>query len=306
MIVVVASVLALGILLIFAGLAQLASTPSRAGQVATQYTRPLSLQDQELALPFSERVVRPILRSVAAFAMRFTPQQVLNSTRRKLDLAGNPWDLPALEFLGIRAAFVVIGATSLILLFSLLHANSLLAPFFALVGAVLGFYAPMLWLDIKVRQRQAGILLELPDALDLLAVCAEAGMGLDAGMGQIVNKWNNFISRAFSRFLFELRVGKPREAALRDMAQRADVRELTDFVAAVLQAERFGTGVVQVLRIQSEQQRVMRRQRAQARVNQLPVKLLFPLTIFIFPSILIVLLGPALIRITDTFAKLLP
>lgn len=304
MISLVAILVALGVLLIFAGLARTAGSPSRADQVVGQYARPLSLEEQELALPFSDRVMRPLLRHVAAFAMRFTPQQVMDSTRRKLDLAGNPWDLPALEFLGIRAAFVVIGAMILILLFGLLRADSLLAPVFALMGAILGFYAPMLWLDIKIRQRQEGLLLELPDALDLLAVCAEAGMGLDAGIGQIVTKGNNYISRAFARFLFELRVGKPREEALRDLAGRAEVRELTDFIAAILQAERFGTGVVQVLRIQSEQQRVMRRQRAQARVNQLPVKLLFPLTIFIFPSILIVLMGPALIRITQTFSNL--
>lgn len=304
MIPVVAVLATLGVLLMFAGLARMANAPSRADQVVEQYARPRSLQDSELARPLSERVIRPLLRRVANFSMRFTPRQVMESTRRKLDLAGNPFDLPPVEFLGVRAGFVVIGAIVLFVLFDFLRLNTLLTPVFGLFGAVLGFYLPVLWLDIKIRQRQEGILLELPDALDLLAVCAEAGMGLDAAIGQIVNKWNNYISRAFARFLFELRVGKPREAAMRDLASRAGVRELTDFVAAILQAERFGTGVVQVLRIQSEQQRVLRRQRAQARVNQLPVKLLFPLTIFIFPSILIVLLGPALIRITDTFGRI--
>jgi tight adherence protein C len=297
----VAGLFAGGVLLLFAGLAQIVSIPSRAGVVVGQYRRPLTFEEMELAQPFAKRVLRPALRRVAQIVTRYAPQKVVETTRLKLDLAGNPYDLPVLEFLGIRGVCTVLAALILGVIFSVLGASGIQILLFGLMGAFLGFYGPILWLDLKIRQRKEEILVSLPDALDLLTVCVEAGLGLDAAIAQVADKWNNQLSRALARMIVELRLGKPREVALRDLADKAGVRELTNFVGAILQAERFGAGIARVLRIQSEQQRVLRRQRAQDRANQLPVKLLFPLTFCIFPAVLIVILGPAMIRITDVF-----
>ncbi len=294
---------ALGILLFFAGLASLISAPSRADAVVGQYHQPVTFEEMELAQPFAQRVVRPALRRLAKTVTRYTPEKIIESTRHKLDLAGNPYDLPVLEFLGIRAIGTILGTLVLALVFTLLETDAIRTILYSLMGGFLGFYAPVLWLDLKIRKRKEDILMDLPDTLDLLTVCVEAGLGLDAAISQVVTKWNTELSRALARMGRELVLGKPREAALRDLADRADVRELTNFVAAVLQAERFGAGVARVLRIQSEQQRVLRRQRAQNRANQLPVKLLLPLTFCIFPAVMIVILGPAMIRIMETFGS---
>ncbi len=297
----VSALIALGILLFFAGLASMISTPSRADAVVGQYHRPMTFEEMELAQPFSHRVIRPALRQLAKAVTRYTPQKIVESTRHKLDLAGNPYDLPVLEFLGIRAVGTILGTLICALIFALLETNAIQTILYSLMGGFLGFYAPVLWLDLKIRKRQDDILLDLPDTLDLLTVCVEAGLGLDAAITQVVSKWDSQLSRAFARMERELTLGKPRDAALRDLSDKAGVRELTDFVAAVLQAERFGAGVARVLRVQSEQQRVLRRQRAQGRANQLPVKMLFPLTFCIFPAVMIVILGPAMIRIMQTF-----
>ncbi len=277
------------------------SAPSRADVVVGQYRHPMTFEEMELAQPFTKRVVRPALRRLAQTITRYTPQRIMESTRSKLDLAGNPYDLPVLEFLGLRGICTLLGTLLLVVTFWLLRSNAIQIVAFGLMGGFLGFYAPVLWLDLKIRRRKEDILLDLPDTLDLLTVCVEAGLGLDAAIAQVVGKWDNQLSRAFARMGQELRLGKPRDTALRDLSERAGVRELTNFVAAVLQAERFGAGVARVLRIQSEQQRVLRRQRAQTRANQLPVKLLLPLTFCIFPAVMIVILGPAMIRIMEAF-----
>jgi len=137
----------------------------------------------------------------------------------------------------------------------------------------------------------------LPDALDMLTICVEAGLGLDAAMSRVAERWNSELGRAFARALYEIRVGKTRHEALRDMANRADVPDLTNFIAAVVQVDKLGGGIAKMLRIQSEQMRVTRRQRAYARVNQTPAKLVFPLVFCFFPSIFVVLLGPAVVRL---------
>lgn len=294
---------ALGLLFIFLGLAAGSGQTKRLGIVAGQYSKALSLEEAELAQPFTVRVVRPALRGLARLLNRFAPQQVMETTRLKLDLAGNPFDLPPTEFLGLRGLAGVLAALVSILLATFLHANG---PTFLLLivsGMVLGFYVPLLWLNLTIRRRQEEIRYALPDALDLLTVSVEAGLGLDAAIGQVVDKWNNQLARAFARALREIRLGRARHLVLRDMAERAAVQELTNFVAALIQAERYGTGIAKVLRIQSEQMRVLRRQRAQEQVNRTPIKLLFPLIFFLFPAIFIVLLGPALLRLMGGFAR---
>ncbi|MCL4489197.1 MAG: type II secretion system F family protein [Chloroflexi bacterium] len=295
------TLLTLGILLIFFGLASSFRETKRMDAVAQQYGRAFSLEEAELAQPFSVRVVRPALRALAQLLNHFTPQQMMETTRVKLDLAGNPLDLPPTEFLGLRGLATALGALLFIVLSASLHASGPLFALLIVAGAGLGFYAPLLWLNLKIRQRQAEIRYALPDALDLLTVSVEAGLGLDAAIAQVVDKWDNQLSRAFGRASREIRLGRPRHLVLRDMADRAAVQELTNFVASLIQAERYGTGIAKVLRIQSEQMRVLRRQRAQEEVNKMPIKLLFPLIFFLFPAIFIVLLGPAVLRLMGGF-----
>jgi tight adherence protein C len=292
-----AGLFASGVLLVFAALARAQNVPSPSDRVVGQYGQPVTLEEIELQLPFAKRVVMPALRGLARALSRYTPQQIMEVTRHKLDLAGNPLDLPPVEFLGLRILATALMALLLVLVFTLMRAGTATILLFAGVGAFLGFYLPLLWLNLKIRQRREEIQLALADALDLLTICVEAGSGLDAAIAQVVNQWNNQLSRAFGRALVEIRLGKSRQDALRDMAERAGVADLTNFVAAIVQAERYGAGIANVLRIQSEQMRVIRRQRAQARANEMPVKLVFPLVFFFFPSIFIILLGPAVLRL---------
>ena len=140
----------------------------------------------------------------------------------------------------------------------------------------------------------------LPDALDLLTICVEAGLGFDAAMGKVNEKWENDLALEFGRVLQEIRLGKLRREALRDMADRLAVSELTSFVAAVIQSEQLGVSMAKVLRIQSDQMRVRRRQMAEEEAHRAPIKMIFPIALLIFPSILLVLLGPAALMLVTS------
>lgn len=299
--ILLASMIAFGVLLIFAAVARSVGAPTRLTTVTQQYSRPYSLEEIQLSEPFYQRAIRPGLRALARLLSRLTPGQLLEATRQKLDLAGNPGDMPAVEFLGLRGLAAVLTGLALAIISNLMHATSPVVILLIFASIPLGFYLPLLWLNQMIHKRQEDIQLALPDALDLLTVCAEAGMGLDGAMQQVVDKWDNHLSRAFKRVLTEIRLGKVRSGALRDMATRAQVRDLTNFVAALLQAEQHGSPIAHVLRSQSEQMRVLRRQRAQERANQMPIKLLFPLMFLIFPSMFIVILGPAMLRLMKGF-----
>lgn len=292
-----AGLFTLGIILVFAAIALSISTPSRVDMVVEQYRQPRTLEEAELAQPFTRRIVRPILLQIARIINQRTPQSLMDSTRLKLDLAGNPFDLPVLEFMGLRGLATVLGAVLLGLFAQVLNAQSWLIVLLILAGAVLGFYLPVFWLDYKIRARREDIEFALPDALDMLTICVEAGLGLDAAMSRVAEKWDNALGRAFGRVIYEIRLGKSRQEAMRDMAERGGSTELTNFVAAVIQVDKLGGGIAKLLRIQSEQMRVTRRQRAYARANQTPIKMVIPLVFCFFPSLFIILIGPAAIRI---------
>jgi len=159
----------------------------------------------------------------------------------------------------------------------------------------LGYYLPVLWLGAKIRSRQQSIIKSLPDALDLLTICVEAGLGFDAAMIRVSDKWNNELCLSFTRMLQEMQLGKLRREALRDMSDRMEVQDVSTFVAAIIQADQLGVSIARVLQIQSDQMRVRRRQRAEELARAAQIKILPPVAFLIFPAILIVLLGPALI-----------
>jgi tight adherence protein C len=255
-----------------------------------------SLEELELSQPLTERILYPLARRMGELAVRFTPQNALQSTAVKLERAGSPSGLDPTIFWALRFLGVGVGA-----LFLLLTAIAPEGSFIkgrvgfimAFFAAVLGFFIPELWLTSKINRRQNAIRKAMPDALDLLTICVEAGLGFDAAMGKVHDKWDNELSFLFGRVLREMQLGKLRREALRDMSDRIGIPEMTSFVAAIIQSEQLGVSMANVLRIQSDGMRVKRRQRAEEAAQKAPIKMLFPMAILIFPSLLIILLGPA-------------
>ena len=257
-----------------------------------------SLEDIELAQPFSERIVMPIMRRLGEISTRFTPQNVLEQTRKKLELAGNPGRMDASTFMILHfVAAVVLGGLIFVLsLFS--HTYTLPVKILIItVFTVLGYFLPDLLLKSKIDSRQKSIRKAMPDALDLLTICVEAGLGFDAAMSKVHEKWDNELALAFGRVIREIQLGKLRRDALRDMADRLGIAEMTSFVAAVVQSEMLGVSMAKVLRIQSDQMRVRRRQYAEEQAHKAPIKMIFPMGLLIFPALMIVLLTPAAIRL---------
>ncbi len=255
-----------------------------------------SLEEIELSQPITERIFLPIARRLGDLATRFTPQNALYATAEKLERAGNPANLDPTVFWALR--FIGIGFGALILLLSSISPEGsfikgrtglLMAAGFS----VLGFYLPELWLTSKINARQKAVRRAMPDALDLLTICVEAGLGFDAAMGKVHEKWENELAFIFGRILREMQLGKLRRDALRDMADRVGIAEMTSFVAAIIQSEQLGVSMANVLRIQSDAMRVKRRQLAEEEAQKAPIKMLFPMGILIFPSLMIILLGPA-------------
>lgn len=262
--------------------------------------RPMTLEEIELAQPFSQRVVIPLIQASSQFVQRFTPERTLETTRHNLDLAGNPNNWSATDFLGIRGLASAVLAVLTFFLGMLAGAEVGQRLLFTGAMALLGFFLPVVWLGSRIRKRQDEIVKALPDALDLLTISVEAGLPFDGAMQRVAEKWDNEISRGFQRMLTEMRVGKTRRQALRDMAERMEVPDITSFVAALVQADQLGISIAKVLRIQSEQMRIKRRQRAEEKAHQAPIKMLIPMTFLIFPTILIVILGPAIIMLKDS------
>jgi tight adherence protein C len=260
---------------------------------------PSSLEELELSMPFQERVLKPIFQRLSDMVTRFTPERQIEETRRQLELAGNPNNMDATTFLGLRIG-ATVGLTAFAFLIFVVLAPQNNAILFVLGGAGLGYFMPSLWIKGQISRRQDGIVKKLPDALDLLTICVEAGLGFDAAMGKIYEKWEDDLAIAFGRVLQEIQLGKLRREALRDMAESMDVPDVTSFVAAIIQADQLGVSMSTILRVQSDQMRVKRRQRAQEKAQQAPVKMMIPMVLLIFPSIWIVLLGPSIIILLET------
>lgn len=264
-----------------------------------------SLEEIELSQPFSERVLVPIARRLGDFVTRFTPQNALQITAHRIELAGNPRGLDPTTFWAARFIVAFLLGGLFIFLFTIgLQDWSWVRKFIVVAFfMVIGFYIPELLLTSKINRRQKEIRKAMPDALDLLTICVEAGLGFDGAMAKVVEKWDNELSLSFARALKEMQLGKLRREALRDMADRIGIPEMTSFVAAVIQSEQLGVSMAKVLRIQSDQMRVRRRQRAEEEAHKAPIKMLIPLALLIFPSICIVLMTPAFIMLMQSALK---
>ncbi len=256
-----------------------------------------SLEEIELSQPISERVILPTARKIGKFVIRFTPQYVLQTTARRLELAGDPRGLEPATFWALRIFLALAIGGFLILIFGIGNLNWTLSRKLIVLAVfvALGYYVPDMLLTSRIQRRQKSVRKAMPDALDLLTICVEAGLGFDGAMQKVYEKWDNELSLALGRVLREIQLGKLRREALRDMANRIGIPEMTSFIAAVIQSEQLGVSMAKVLRIQSDQMRIKRRQLAEEMAHKAPIKMLIPMALLIFPSICIVLMTPAIL-----------
>ncbi|NLJ59882.1 MAG: type II secretion system F family protein [Firmicutes bacterium] len=279
------------------GLKKEPSVKDRLGQIAEMGRVPTE-REQELARPLVERVFGPVATKVAGFVVSITPQNVMEAAKNKLDSTGNPWDMSAGDYVILRLVTLLILPLGVFLItYRLGFGNGLL---FALVAAGLGWVVPETMMQSKARNRGKEIQRDLPDILDLLTVSVEAGLGFDAALVKVVERKKGPLADEFGIVLREIRVGKPRKEALRELSERVKVDDITSLVSAVIQADQLGVGISNILRIQAEQVRTKRRQQAEEEAMKAPIKMLFPLVFFIFPTLFVVLLGPAIIQIAET------
>jgi tight adherence protein C len=259
----------------------------------------VNLEQIELSQPFSDRVIVPLARKFGEFATRFTPQNAIQSAAHKIELAGNPSMLDPSTFWASRFMVSILLGGFLLLIFSISKMNIGILQRLLVVGLfmLLGFYIPEMLLSSRIGRRQKEIRKAMPDALDLLTICVEAGLGFDGAMAKVYEKWDNELSLAFGRVIREIQLGKLRRDALRDMANRLGIPEMTSFIAAVIQSEQLGVSMAKVLRIQADQMRMKRRQHAEEEAHKAPIKMLIPMALLIFPSICIVLMAPAVLML---------
>lgn len=258
-----------------------------------------TLEEIELSQPFSDRVITPLMRSIGKFTSRFTPQNSLQATAEKLKLAGEPKGLDPAIFWASRFILAALIAGFLFFIFSVgnIDYSWVKKIVIVILFSVIGFYIPQLMLQSKIARRQKEIRKSMPDALDLLTICVEAGLGFDGAMVKVYEKWDNELAKEFGRTVKEMQLGKLRREALQSMADRIGIPEMTSFVAAVIQSEQLGVSMAKVLHIQADQMRVKRRQIAEEAAHKAPVKMLIPMAFLIFPTICIVLMTPAVMML---------
>lgn len=258
--------------------------------------------DEVYSRSFSDRVIKPALDGIGRTLMRMAPAELVGTLEKKIIMAGRPYGLSARTWFGIQTLFTVVMPIGFFVL--LLQARADMARGFLLILAVvgIGLLLPNLILNGKIRDRQKSILKTMPDVMDLLTVSVEAGLGFDAALSKVVEKMPGTLSVEFGVLLSEIKVGKARKDAMYQMADRIGVQDFRSFISAVIQADQLGVSLGRVLRIQSEQIRLNRRQRIQEKAMKAPIKMLIPMVVFIFPAIFIVLLGPTAINLMKMFA----
>ena len=303
MVYVLAGVLAVGIILIFVALASEGSVdPVQARLTQLGNVQARNLEELELQLPFAERTLRPLIGRLSRTGRRLSSASSAETAEKRLALAGNPGDLRLSDWMGVKMLVGIGTGAVLFLLFGVLSGGLVQGAFFGLIGFFIGYLLPEFWLGRKIKARQKIILKMIPDTLDLLTISVRAGLGFDAALAKVVEKIPGPLSEEFRRALAEVRVGKARRDALRDMVPRTNVQPLSNFIGAIIQAEQLGVSISKVLQVQSEQLRIERRQRAEEMAAKAPIKMLFPLVGCIFPSLFVVILGPAIISMVKTFA----
>jgi tight adherence protein C len=291
--VLVLAVLAgIGVFMVFASFLvgrQLDPVQARLQQISV---RPRTLEELELQRPIAERTLKPIVSGLAALVARFYPANTARSLQVRLRRAA--METTSVEFfLGVKAFVAILGAIAGSSLLNLITSDSLATLGGLLGGLILGFLAPDFYLNSRANGRGNSILEQLPDALDLLTISVEAGLGFDAALIKVTEKMKGPLSDEFKRAAGEQRVGKSRSEALRGIIDRVEVKELQNFISAIIQADQLGVSMSKVLRIQSETLRTERRQRAEEKAARAPILIMLPTVGCIFPSLFIVILAPA-------------
>lgn len=262
---------------------------------------PHDLRQRQLATPFATRVLIPALRSAGRFGSRFMPGSVVERLQKEVVYAGSPpgWDgerILALKVLatigGVIGAYFVGAAVGL---------HALKVIILMALGGFVGYYLPEWILRSKSGKRQKAMRRALPDALDLLSITVEAGLGFDAALSRVSRQEGGPLGAELYRVLQEMQLGKSRADALRDLGERTNIPEFKSFILAMIQADVFGISIAKVLHVQANEMRIKRRQRAEETAQKVPVKIVFPLITCIFPALFVVLLGPAAISIYNAF-----
>lgn len=293
-----------GILVLIVGLA--AGSPvdpvqARLTQLGSIQAR--NLEELELQQPFAERTLRPFVARLSRIGSRLSSASSSDNVEKRLAMAGNPGDLRLTDWIGVKMLVGIALGGILFVVIGLLAGGLLMGIFLGVLGIGIGYLVPEFWLGGRIKARQKIILKMIPDTLDLLTISVRAGLGFDAALAKVVEKLPGPLSDEFRRALAEVRVGKTRRDALRDMIPRTNVQPLSNFIGAIIQAEQLGVSIAKVLQVQSEQLRIERRQRAEEMAAKAPIKMLFPLVGCIFPSLFIVILGPAIISIVKTLGS---
>ncbi len=253
---------------------------------------PLSIAEIELSEPFVDRVIRPLLKRAGRWIEQSMPEKARQQLAISLQVAGRPGGMSTGDFVALRyiltAALCCLG-----IVVGALAGNPLVLATGAAAGAMLGLYGPMLWLRTRLQARRAEIQGDLPDVIDVLVVCVEAGLTFEAAVEKVVEKYDHALAEEFGRMMQEVRLGRPRLEALADVAARTGVEELNNFTQAVIQSEQLGSGVTRILHIQSDEIRLKRMLSAQEKGARASLKMLLPMLGCIFPTLWIILLGPA-------------
>jgi len=270
-------------------------------RIASLRDQVASGQVSELALPFEDRVLAPMAQGVGRLLSNFLPATFLSGIQKSLTTAG--LEMTTITFVTFWA--ICIGLFSSLGLMAIVVLGGFSAQ--GLLGLIvlggIGFLIPWMWLKSAVRSRQRVIVRALPDALDLVTTCVEAGLGLDAALGRVAEQMKGPLAQELSQTLSEISMGRLRREALSDLGARTDVQELIAFVNSVIQAEQLGVSIAQVLKVQSDQMRTRRRQKAEQLAHEAAIKMIFPLVLFIFPAFMVVILGPAVINISQQIVK---
>ncbi len=252
----------------------------------------------ELVLPFSDRILLPTVQGFGRSLAKMLPANFMASLQRTLIMGGS--SMTASTFITLWAVSTGLFVGLAIVALAALGGVSGQGFLGLLVMGIIGFMLPRFWLRSAVGSRQKKIVKNLPDAMDLITTCVEAGLGLDAALAKVSGQMKGPLAKEISQMLLEVGMGRLRRDALSDLGQRTGVQELISFVNAVIQAEQLGVSIGHVLKVQSDQMRTHRRQRAEKLAHEAPIKMMFPLVLCIFPAFLLVILGPAVIRIGET------
>lgn len=291
----IAGIAAAAVLLLFIGLASKPAPDAVQQRLSQLVVQPKTLEELDLDQPFFERTMKPLIKRLSNVRKK-NQGGMVSRAQDRLARAGHPGGLHGADWMGVKVLAAIGGGLGGFAI-GLLIGGPALGLLFGIALLGFGYVITEYWLSKRIKKRSTDIVLQLPDALDLLTISVEAGLGFDAALAKVVEKMEGPLVDEFGQALAEVRMGRSRRDALRDVATRADARPVANFIGAIVQAEQLGVPIAKVLQIQSQQLRIERRQRAEEAAAKAPVKMLFPMVGCIFPTIFIVILGPAVVTV---------